>query len=624
MKLALALFAALFAGLGATPALAAATLDEAVATFRAGDVRAAHAQIAEVVRADPKPLAIAFQGRVLLALRDGQAAEATLGRAIDAGYGHDKLRHLLAHAYLLEGRTDAALEEARADRIPTRYAAYAARMRAAAQSQLGNGAAAAHELDLAGRLAPDDSHVWSDGARMRLFAGNVAGAQAAAARAIDLDAANVEALVLSGNLVRDQYGLEAALPWYDRALAVEPGNLAAMLERAATLGDLGRARDMLAQTRAVLAADPKNPQAFYLQAVLAARARDWGLARALLYRIGDRLGELPGARLLSALVELGTGNSEQAIAQLRVLIETQPGNVKARRLLGAALWQSGDDHGAVDVLRPIAERADADSYTLTVMGRANERLGNRSAAADYLDRASQPVRGAATPFDGGASMAAPAGPVAVPVIRTLLTRGRGPEATAEAQRLVAQNPGAPATLVLLGDTLGAQGRYRDAAEAYRRAANLRFSESTALRLIDARRRAGDTAGARQVLDLYRAQNPQSAATALIASDLSLADARWDEAAALLEGVRRRIGDRDATLLNNLGWARLGQGRATQAVALGKAAYALAPQSAPVAASYGWFALAAGDRATAVALLEKAVALAPAVPAYRERLAKARG
>ena len=619
MKFALALFAALSAAAGQ----AATTLDQAVATFRAGDVRAARVQIAAVVTAEPTPLAIAFQGRVLLALRDGQAAEATLGRAIDAGYGHDRLRHLLAHAYLLEGRTVAALEEARADRIPPRYAAYAARMRAAAQSQLGDRAAAARELDLAGRLAPDDSHVWSDGARMRLFAGNVAGAQAAVARAVELDPSNVEALVLSGNLVRDQYGLAAALPWYDRALAVEPGNLAAMLERAATLGDVGRARDMLAQTRAVLAADPKNPQAFYLQAVLAGRARDWNLARALLYRIGDRLGDLPGARLLSALVELGTGNREQAIAQLGVLIEAQPGNVKARRLLGAALWQSGDDHGAVDVLRPIADRPDADSYTLTVMGRASERLGNRSAATEYLDRASQPVRGAATPFDGGASMAAPAGPVAVPVIRNLLASGRGSEAIAEAQRSLSQNPGAPAALVVLGDTYGAQGHDRDAAEAYRRAANLRFSESTALRLIDALRRAGDTAGARQVLDLYRAQNPQSVATALIASDLYLADARWDEAATLLEGLRRRIGDRDATLLNNLGWARLEQGRVKQAVALGKAAYALAPGSAPVAASYGWFAHAAGDRATAVALLEKAVVLAPRVPVYRERLAQAR-
>jgi Flp pilus assembly protein TadD len=92
---------------------------------------------------------------------------------------------------------------------------------------------------------------------------------------------------------------------------------------------------------------------------------------------------------------------------------------------------------------------------------------------------------------------------------------------------------------------------------------------------------------------------------------------------LLGGLRAQLGDRDATLLNNLGWAQLNQGRAGEAAARARTAFALAPNSAPVAANYGWFASMAGDRATAVPLLEKAVALAPDIAAYRDRLAKAR-
>ena len=600
------------------------SLDKAVVLFRSGDLRAARTQVGAAVSADPSwPLAQALQGRITLALRDPVAAESQLNRAIEKGYRVDDLRHLLAHAYVLEGRSAAALEEARVDQVPKRYAAYAARVRSMAQMQGGNRNAALAELQTAIRLDPGNAITWTDIGRMRLFGGDVAGALAAARQAIALDPRNVEALVLSGNLIRDQYGLPAAIPWYDRALAVEPGNMAAMLERAATLGDVGRTIDMLAQTRAILTLDPKNPQAFYLQAVMAARAKDWGLARSLLYRVGGRTGDLAGSRYLSALIDLAQGNAEQAIAQLKVLLAAQPDNVQVRRLLGSALRSSGDDRGAIDVLKPLADRPDADSYTLTLIGRAEEKLGHRALAAQYLDRAATPLRGAATPFDGSNMRPLDGGGVAIPYIRQLLASGRAGDATAEAQRIAREHPGAPAAMLIVGDTLYAQGRWREAADAYRGAANLRFSEETALRLIDALRRAGDDRAAYAVLDLYRAQNPQSMVAALLASDLMLSNGEWDAAAALLDGLRHRIGDRDATLLNNLGWARLNQRRAAEATELGRAAYALAPGSAPVAASYGWFAASAGDRRTGIALLEKAAALAPDVALYRERLAKVR-
>jgi tetratricopeptide (TPR) repeat protein len=165
---------------------------------------------------------------------------------------------------------------ARADKVPQPFAAYAARMRAAAMG--GDRAAAGRELALATQLAPTDSFAWSDTARFRREGGDAGGALAAAERAVALDPNNVEALILSAALIRDRYGLVAALPWYDRALAVQPNNIDAMLDRAATLGDLGRARDMLDQTRDVLAVAPNHPRAFYLQAVLAARAHEWEIS----------------------------------------------------------------------------------------------------------------------------------------------------------------------------------------------------------------------------------------------------------------------------------------------------------------------------------------------------------
>ncbi|MEG8018440.1 hypothetical protein [Sphingomonas sp. LR55] len=65
----------------------------------------------------------------------------------------------------------------------------------------------------------------------------------------------------------------------------------------------------------------------------------------------------------------------------------QPLNIVARRLLGAALLRSGDPRGALDVLRPIGLRRDADSYTLMLIARACEATGDRAMAAQFLDRA---------------------------------------------------------------------------------------------------------------------------------------------------------------------------------------------------------------------------------------------
>ena len=373
---------------------------------------------------------------------------------------------------------------------------------------------------------------------------------------------------------------------------------------------------MLAQTRDVLDVAPNNPRAFYLQAVMAARAGDWGLARSLIYRIGPRLDDFTGYRMLAGSVELAQGNEEQALIHLRAAVARQPENIVARRLLGRTLWSSGDDRGAIDALRPIADRPDADSYTLTVMGRACEDLGDRAAAGSYLDRAAQPLRPAATPF-------APRGRGPIAVIRQLVAAGGASESMSIAQGIERANPGSPGAMILVGDALGAAGQWRAAADAYRRAANLQFSDGVALRLIDALRRAGDAAAALAVVDVYLKQYPQSVAARLLASDAALAGKDWDRAGALLGGLRAQLGDRDATLLNNLGWVKLNQGQAGQAAALARTAYALAPNSAPVAANYGWFAHAAGDRATAVPLLEKAVALGPDIAAYRDRLSKTR-
>lgn len=600
-----------------------------------GQPRTARIEFLNAIEAEPdnKDLRLA-QARTYLLLGEGAAAEAEIGRARALGVAEAETGHLLAHALLLQGQAERAAAEAR--KAGPAHAAYADRMLGRAFQLTGKPEEAAVAFDRALAAAPDDSGLWTDIADFRRATGETAGAIEAADRAVRHGPRNVEALRLRGELTRGQYGLAAAMPWFDRALEIDPANVAVLIERSATLGDLGRTREMLADTRRILSVSSNNPSAYYFQAMLAARGRDYALARSLYRRTGGAFDNRPAAMLLAGTIELGTGNASLAMGPLKRLLKAQPGNIKARRLLGSAQWQSGDARAAVGTLRPIADRSDADAYTLSIIGKAFARLGDEAAAARYLGRASAPRPAATAPLDdplGDGQLAAirrdaaawpdEAAPQVV-LIRALLGRGLGPEALQRARRLQAAAPGAPDAHVLVGDALAIQGDYAAAAGAYRRAANLAFNEPVALRLVEALRNSGDEQGASRVLTLFLQQNPQNVSAQTLAANAYLQAKRWPEAIALYEGVRKRLGDNDATLLNNLAWAYAETGDYDRALPLARRAWALDPRNPVTADTLGWLLFRSGkDRVRGVALLEQAARGAPTDEEIRAHLREAR-
>ena len=388
----------MLAALLASCSASGTTYERGLAAFEAGDMRTARVELLNALQANPGDgQARLLHARVELALGDGVAAEAEVARARQSGVPINETRHLFAHARLLQGDARGALDEA--GQAAPAFAGYAARIRARALAALGDNAAAA-EFDRAARLSPQDSATFADLARFRRDHGDLAGALQAVDRAVALGPDNAEALMLRGEMTRGQYGLAAALPWFDRALEVDPGNLNARLERAMTYGELGRMTEMLADTReAHRVAGGASAQAYYMQAVLAARASDFELARAVYNRTNGAFADRPAGMLLESAIDFGMGNVEQAAGRLTRLVAMQPGNRKARRLLAAAQWRMGDPAAVAETLGPIVERPDADSYSLTLMGRALARRGDAAGASAYLARAAAPRPTALTALD---------------------------------------------------------------------------------------------------------------------------------------------------------------------------------------------------------------------------------
>ena len=552
--------------------------------------------------------------RVAVEEEDEATAGVLLQRAATTGAAVDALRPLRAAVLLLGGDADGALA---ATAGPVRDIGLAVRVRARALAATGDGAAGERLLaSWADRHG--DAAAWSDLGRLRLLRGDMAGAGDAARRALALAGGWPAALCLQAEVVRSRYGLVAALPWFDAALARDPAYLPALIGRAATRGEAGRYAGALADARAALAVRPAALQPLYLLATIAARAGRPALAGRLLQRMGDAIDTVPGAQLLAGWAAGADGHPELAIARWQALVDAQPFNLTARRLLGAALLRAGDAAGATEMLAPVIARPDADAYALEVAARAARIGGDPKRAAALHDRAVAGARGAATPLAGGEAVAALAqtaasapgdSGAAVALVGGLLASGDGNGALARAQALAGGQSGIAAAQLVLGDTLAGLNRPAEAAAVYARAADLLFDEPTLLRLVDAAVRAGRTADAASALALYLSQHPQSPGARLLAAHWQAA-AGERAAVASTDALRAALGHRHAMLLADAALARVAAHDGARAIVFARAAYRLAPMNPALIDAYARALDAGGDRDGARQLRAKLAMLAP--------------
>ncbi len=467
---------------------------------------------------------------------------------------------------------------------------------------------------------PTDSKGWTALARVRLDSADQLGAIEAADRALQIDPNNIRAIELRGELVRSQFGVVAALPWFERGLQIDAADVPMLEEYGATLGEAGRYRDMLRVARRIISLDSRNSRAFYMQAVLAARAGDYALAKRILPLAGDAFNAVPGPMLLDAICEYELGNFNRSVDQLQRLVSMQPNNMTARILLAQATYRAGNPLDALDVIRPIAERSDADSYSLMLAARAFEASDQRDRSVGAIDDAMRSTFRSGMTFAeditlAGAAAEAQRTPndarVVVPYIRALMAAGDLDGAFAEASRLQAANKGVADAHLLVGDVELSRGRLAEAIAAFEQARAISFAEPVMLRLVDALSRVGDESRAQRTLTEYLAFNPTSLTALRLAGYRALDTRDWKQAIALLERVRARIGYNDYILLANLarGYSAVGQHDA----AIGEAAiaYRIAPANIMVTHVYAQVLLKSGKRPkAAVELLEKAAIMMP--------------
>lgn len=521
---------------------------------------------------------------------DGIAAEADLAKALDAGAGRAEVAAAMGEAQLIQGQLGKAREWLGPGAFAPDQAALGWRMLGLLERREGRLAAAAQAYDRTLALTPDDPQLWVDIGRLRFVGGEHLAAIEASERALAVGPEHPRVLEFRAELLRDGAGWAEALPFYERALEQSPDDLVLLGGYAATLGEAGRAREMLAITRRMLAIDRRRLAPWFLQAVLAARAGDVDLARSMLGRAGP-VEATPAGLLLAGALELEAGNANVAIVPLARLSGLQPGNQRAQHLLARALFEAGEYDALFTRFAPQVARNDASPYLLTVLARAYEERGDRIAAAGLLDRAAAaaplPIAGipqGAVRGDLAAAWSAnPGSPgTTVPYVRSLLSLGNVAAADAAAARFLQLHPGSLDAVGLAGDLDLIQGRDKAAIERYLRSAKVRFPDLLLLRLCEAYARAGRAGEGRVLTARYLAAYPGSVLAARLAADYSAHSGDWQHARVLLESVRVRGGNRDARLLSDLAFAQLRAGDPEVAQSTAERAWRLQPHGAHAA------------------------------------------
>ncbi|MFN3455980.1 MAG: tetratricopeptide repeat protein [Novosphingobium sp.] len=482
------------------------------------------------------PADLLAKAQTALAKRDGIAAEAPLRAAMRQGASIDDVRVELGEALLLQGDRREARKVLYGGDFRAGSSAHGWQLRGRIELIEGRLAAAGQAFDQSFRLAPDNASLWVDIARLRFSGGEQAQAIEAAERAVKLDPKDPRALELRGLLVREQFGMQAALPWFEAGLRVAPDDVGLLGEYAATLGDMGQYRAMLVVCRKLAKLDPGNVRALYLQAVLAARAGQTNLARKILLQTGTALRDMPAAILLNGILEYRAGNANLAVGHFDRLLRMQPDNLQARMLMVRALERQGLHQQASEMAAGWVRQGFAPPYLLTLAADIEAGLGRKASAEAFRQRAQAVGQRPGLPIAAGQALPVLAlaygdapnfAANAVPYIRGLIEGGNAGQAVAVADRLRLANPGAAEAWLLAGDARLMAGERVAALDQYGRAALIRFNLPTLQRIDHVLRLLGKPAEANAMVARYLRQNPGS-----------------PQALKLLSAGRAAIGDSD--------------------------------------------------------------------------------
>ena len=483
-------------GRAATDAKAAGYYEDALLRYEKGDMRGAVVQLKNVLQIDNKMLsAHVLLGKSLLATGDVIAAEAALHAALGIGVDRSEVVLPLAEALTAQGKLELLFSQPRfaTAGLPPDVKMRLLLLKAAAASDLNHAADALKLLDEARQLDPQSARSWAVEVPIRVRAGQLAEARAAAARAVALDPKSPQAAYQQATVAHVAGDLQGAVELYTRTLGLKPDHVDALVARAGLYVDLRRLDEAGADIRRSRQLDAKDPRSTYLAALLAERAGDSAATKQALNEVTALLDPLPlefmryrpQVLMLGGMSHFGLGQLEKAKPYLEMLLRQDPNSPVAKLLARIYLADKSLDKAATVLDRYLrAHPNDADATLL--LASTQMAQGRYARSAELMQQALKKT--------DDASMRSLLG-------MSLVGVGKFESGAAQLEATLAKDPGQVSAGVTLAGLYLASGQTAKAVKVADALAKRQPKNPGLVNLLgSARAAAGDAAGARQAFE----------------------------------------------------------------------------------------------------------------------------
>jgi putative PEP-CTERM system TPR-repeat lipoprotein len=615
---------------------------DALYAYAKGDAARARDVLQRVLAAAPDNLpSMLLLGMVQYQLGSYSSAEDVLARVVARVPGDPNARRVLAATYVRTGRPAQAL--AMLAPLMQSDAADTTVWATAGEAALANGdtAKAGEYFERAASL---DQH--NVGAQVRLAQVRLATGDADRAfhdletlAASDAGNGQADLALIAGHMRRREY--DKALAAADALVQKQPKSAVAYGVR----GSIYLAKRDLANARAsfekAFALEPRDFRAAYNLALLDVRE---GQPEAARKRYDAMLAKDPGdMQVLLAEADLALltgGTTADARKLVQRAVDAHPTSAQPRLALVNLAMRDRDVKAALAAAEAAQAALPSDPQVIAALATAQGAAGNTNAAVETFRRAAQAqprsaealvrlaqAQAANHDLNGGIDTARKATTLQpgdatawLTLAKLMLAAGRPDDALAEARRLQQAPQGQAMGLMLEGEILAGQGKWPQAATAYRKAYAARPVPAIAGRAYSVLVRAGATQEAAAVAERWNREHPKDVTLRIAAAEQS--QARKDVTAAVAQyRSALEIDPDNVIVLNNLAWL-LQQNKDPAAYEYAERAYRLAPFSPAVLDTLGLTLIDKGDAARGTQLLRMASNLSPRSGDIRLHLGRA--
>lgn len=322
-------------------------------------------------------LALLIRSQLLMG--DGDGAQATLQRLVDAGQGGAEMTRWKAEAALLRGQPNQAI-----DWLGSDDSASAWRIRAASHYALKNYPAAA-EAYRRGMAGKPDALLARDYARMLIEAQDYAGAARALEVMQRVSPDRLDTRLVAGDLALRQGRRDDAARIFAEAAKAHPRRIEPLLARAAVADIAGKVDEAAGYVERAAAIAPGDSRVIEMTVQIAAEKGEWETVRKTLAPMEADLDPRSPNGLKYAEAMLALGKPEQARAIFSKALLLSPQNPYARIMLAEAQLATGDGAGALRTMRPLSDSVMAGERELDLALRA-AKAAHDPVAADLQAR----------------------------------------------------------------------------------------------------------------------------------------------------------------------------------------------------------------------------------------------